>query len=60
MIFEKGPEDLEKPPNWRTNACAICGGALGVGIGFWWRDMNGAVLGVVLGILFGYALCKPS
>jgi hypothetical protein len=51
---------IEKEASWLTNACIICGGVLGAGLGLWWRDVNGAVFGSVLGILFGYALSKPN
>jgi hypothetical protein len=47
---------IEKEPSWFTNACVICGGVLGAGLGFWWRDLSGAVFGSVFGVTFGYAL----
>jgi hypothetical protein len=55
-----GKMPIEEDASWITDACIICGGVLGASLGFWWRDMNGAVFASALGILFGYALSKPN
>jgi hypothetical protein len=46
--------------SWLVDACAIFGGVLGLGLGYWWRGFDGAVFGSVLGMAFGYALSKPN
>jgi hypothetical protein len=33
---------------------------LGASLWLWWRDMNGAVFGSVVGMLFDYALSEPN
>ena len=56
----EGKMPMEDHASWLTNACVICGAVLGASLGFWWRDMNGAVFGSVLGVWSGYALSKPN
>jgi hypothetical protein len=56
----EGKMAMEVDTSWITNACTMCGAVLGAGLGFWWRDVNGAVFAAVLGILVSYALSKPN
>ncbi len=51
---------VEGGSSWFTDACIICGGIVGAGLGFWWHDYSGAVFGAVIGVLVGYALSKPN
>jgi hypothetical protein len=56
----EGKKAMEVDASWITNVCIMCGAVLGASLGFWWRDVNGAVFASVLGILIGYALSKPN
>jgi len=47
---------IKEEKHWLTDACIISGCLVGAALGLWLREMNGVVMGAVIGVAVGYAV----